>query len=189
MADKGKEDAEVQEAPKKKKSKLVKLLIIIVPLLAVLGGGGWFAAKYFGLLGPKAPAQAEGEAKPKEKEEEKGGHGEKAEKGEKGEKGGKGVTKATLPPFVVNLSDPSGRRYLKVVMDVELVDAKSNDALTDNMPKVRDSIILLLSSKSYQELSAMEAKIELKKQIVDRLNQVLGGPKVMHVYFTDFVVQ
>ena len=57
------------------------------------------------------------------------------------------------------------------------------------MPKVKDTLLLLLSSKSFEEISSMDRKIELKNQIVERLNQIVGKGKVRNVYFTEFVVQ
>ena len=48
---------------------------------------------------------------------------------------------------------------------------------------------MLLSSKSYADLSPAENKLMLKNEIVDRLNQILGGPKVTRAFFTDMVIQ
>lgn len=160
-----------QEAPKKKRG-LIKWLVILIVLLGLLGVGGWFAyTKFFA----GAVKEADGQEAPAE---------DKA-KGE--QQAFKDLI--TLPTFVVNLADPLGRRYLKLTMDVEVSDAKAAEELNGSMAKVRDAIILLLSSKSYQELSTMESKIALKTEVVERLNQVLGGPKVLHVYFTEMVVQ
>jgi flagellar FliL protein len=74
-------------------------------------------------------------------------------------------------------------------MDVEVADASAANELTAAMPKVKDTLLLLLSSKSFEDISSMDRKIELKNQIVERLNQILGRGKVRNVYFTEFVVQ
>lgn len=95
----------------------------------------------------------------------------------------------TLDSFVVNLSDPMGRRYLKVTMDVEVSSAAVATELTAAMPRVKDTLLLLLSSKSFEDISSMDKKIELKNDIVSRLNQIVGKNKVRNVYFTEFVVQ
>ncbi len=92
-----------------------------------------------------------------------------------------------LPAFVVNLADPNARRYLKIVLDVEMTG--NPELIEANMAKIRDSLLLLLSSKTSQELATLEGKIMLRKEIVDRLNQALGQSKVARVYFTDFVIQ
>ena len=95
----------------------------------------------------------------------------------------------TLDSFVVNLSDPMGRRYLKATLDVEVADAAAAAALTAAMPKIKDTLLLLLSSKTFADISSMDKKIELKNDIVDRLNLIIGKNKVRNVYFTEFVVQ
>lgn len=95
----------------------------------------------------------------------------------------------TLEPFVVNLADPMGRRYLKANMDVEVTDGDVAAELNAAMPKIKDALLLLLSSKSFADISSMDKKIELKNEIVDRLNLIIGKAKVRNVYFTEFVVQ
>ncbi|WP_028576597.1 flagellar basal body-associated FliL family protein [Desulfomicrobium escambiense] len=183
MADK---KAQAPEKEAKKKGGKLKLIIILVLVLGVLGGGGFAAWKFY--LQPKLAgdaaagheASAEGETAAAGKAE-----GEKKEAAAPAT-GGQLVT---LDAFVVNLSDPMGRRYLKTTMDVEVADAAAAAALTAAMPKVKDTLLLLLSSKTFEEISSMDRKIELKNQIVERLNQILGKGKVRNVYFTEFVVQ
>ena len=83
----------------------------------------------------------------------------------------------TLEPFVVNLADPMGRRYLKANMDVEVTDGDVAAELNAAMPKIKDALLLLLSSKSFADISSMDKKIELKNEIVDRLNLIIGKAK------------
>jgi flagellar protein FliL len=161
------------EKEEKKKGGKLKLIIILVVVLAVLGGGGFAAWKFF--LQPKATdeaANATGEnASTQAQEEQPGGQ------------------LVTLDSFVVNLSDPMGRRYLKTTMDVEVANAAAAAELTAAMPRVKDTLLLLLSSKSFEDISSMDKKIELKNDIVSRLNLIVGKNKVRNVYFTEFVVQ
>ncbi|EPR44029.1 flagellar basal body-associated protein FliL [Desulfovibrio sp. X2] len=164
-----------QEAPKKKKKGLIKWIILAVLILGLAGGGYFAYTKFFAK--PKADHGTEAPAKEAEHGAEKAGEA----------KGYKDLV--TLPTFVVNLADPLGRRYLKLSVDVEVTDEKTAQELKAMQPQVQDAVILLLSSKTFQDLQTIESKILLKKQIVDRLNQVLGGPKVLRVFFTDMVVQ
>lgn len=94
-----------------------------------------------------------------------------------------------LPTFMVNLADPLGRRYIKLTIEVEVNSDQAAAELQNSTAKVRDAINLLLSSKSYADLAPAENKIMLKNEIVERLNQILGGPKVARVYFVDMVIQ
>ena len=170
------------EAPKdegKKKGGKLKWIIILVLLLGVLGGGGWFGYKYFFAKKAETAEGAPAEA---------GAHGDKKEAGKEGDKAAK-TEIVTLPTFVVNLADPLGRRYLKLTVDVEMADQKAAEELRQATPKVRDAVILLLSSKTFADLSSVEGKIMLKNEIVERLNQVVAGSKVLRVYFTEMVIQ
>ncbi|HML54892.1 MAG TPA: flagellar basal body-associated FliL family protein [Solidesulfovibrio magneticus] len=197
-------DPAPEEQPKKKKSGLIKYIILVV-LLLVLGGGGYFAYLTFFAAKPPAAAPADGaapaeapkadghgEAKPEEKKADahgapkEGGHGD-AKGGGHGGKDKAVSNNVALPPFVVNLADPNARRYLKVVLEVEVTS--NPELLEDNKAKIRDALLMLLSSKTSQDLSTLEGKILLRKEIVDRLNQAIGQPKVSRVYFTDFVIQ
>jgi flagellar FliL protein len=93
-----------------------------------------------------------------------------------------------LDPFIVNLFDERGVRYLKVRLDIELWDA-TEEEIQKKTPKIRDSLIVLLSSKKYEEIGSLEGKARLREEILFRLNRILGEGKAKEVYFTDFVVQ
>ena len=132
----------------------------------------------------------------KQKAEE--GHGEKKAEGGHGEKkdekaAGNGAEAAgelvSIPPLLVNLADPQGRRYLKLALDIEVKDKPAADQLNKNMAKVKDALLLLLSSKTYDDLASLESKILLKKEVVERLTLVLGEQKVLRVYITEIVIQ
>jgi flagellar FliL protein len=168
MAKNDKQEEQEQQEPKKKKGKLKWILLAVI--IIVLGAGGYFGYRYF-----MQGSQNNGNATQAEK---------KAEQEETGE-----PQMVSLPPFVVNLADPLGRRYLKVSLDVEVVNKKAAQNLEGVMPQVKDSLLLLLSSKSYSQVDSMEEKLQLKKEIVSRLNQNVDGSPVIKVYFTEFVVQ
>jgi len=94
----------------------------------------------------------------------------------------------SLEPFIVNLFDEKGVRYLKVRLDVEVYDSTKEEMEKKNA-KIRDSLIVLLSSKKYEEIGSLEGKARLREEILFRLNRILGEGKAREVYFTDFVVQ
>lgn len=96
---------------------------------------------------------------------------------------------ATLPSVMVNLADAAGDRYLRVGMEVEVSTPDAVRELDAQAPKVRDAIIILLSGKTYAALSSAEGKMALKNEVAARLNQILGTPRVVRIYFTEFVVQ
>ncbi len=94
-----------------------------------------------------------------------------------------------LDAFTVNLLSESGRRYLKVEMNIELDGEELGVELESKTAVVRDVIIRLLSSKSLEEISTAKGKDKLKEQIVDQLNMRLKDGHINNVYFTEFVIQ
>lgn len=166
-----KEKEEGQEEPKKKRSP--KLFIIIgVAVVLLLGGAG--GAYYFLFMGKSGKSAGHEAATEKS-------HGEKGE-------AGAGASK-NLEPFIVNLTDAQGTRYLKAVMQLELGSPELSAELDEKMPMIRDDIISLLSSKSFEDISTEPGKRELKKAIIERINRNLERGQVTRVFFTEFVVQ
>ena len=96
-----------------------------------------------------------------------------------------------MEPFIVNLLDNEAERYLKVVMQLELSDQKTADEMKRLAPKLRDTILDLLSSKTYKEMIDPLGKQRLRDEIVMRMNMNLDESKgkVVKVYFTEFVIQ
>lgn len=172
------------EAPKKSKKKLI-LIIIIVLLLGVLGAGGFFGYKWW-----MGRSHAPADANATEQAEGHGGEAKPEGAADNASAGPDGVGElVSIPPLLVNLAEPQGRRYLKLALDIEVKDKLAADELNKNMPKVKDALILLLSSKTYEDLGSLENKILLKKEVVERLTLVLGEQKVLRVYITEIVVQ
>ncbi len=190
MADEEEESREEGGAPGKKKGKLI---MIIIPLVVVLlGGGGFFAYKTF--LSP-ASAGEEDEAASKgehHKVKKHSGHNKHAKEGgqdDDGEGGGEGPAFFSLTPFVVNLQDNIGTRYLKLTLKFELEYPEAESLIKGQLPKIRDALIILLSSKNYAEIGSVEGKYRLRDEIVKRVNRFLEDEPVRGVYFTDFVIQ
>lgn len=94
-----------------------------------------------------------------------------------------------MDTFTVNLLSDSGRRYLKVQINLELDGEELAAELEKKTAVVRDVIIRLLSSKTLEEISTAKGKDKLKEQIVDQLNLKLRDGNIRHIYFTEFVVQ
>lgn len=94
-----------------------------------------------------------------------------------------------LEPFVVNLSDPGGKRYLKTRIELEFMSGLYQEELNARMPQLRDVILLLLSSKKMSEVQGIDGKIALRNELIMRINQVLKKSKIRNLYFTEFVIQ
>ncbi len=187
------------EAPKKSK---LKFVIIFLILFIILGAGGGGAYWWFFMRDPAAVAQGsdeavqEGSASGTESGASSAGAGKDGEDGEAPSprlERQSDLPRSTgqvlpLPAFVVNLSDPTGKRYLRLGMEVE-VNQDVAEILKKQTPKVRDAVIMLLAGKTFADVSSTEGKVLLKAEVGARLNQILGGTYVVRVYFTEFVVE
>ena len=191
MADEEEESMEEGAEGGKKKKKKGKIVLIIPVVVLLLGGGGFFGYRTFLAPHPGSASAAEdgGHGKSSEKKHgKKKGHG-----GEKGGEGGgaesEGPAFFSLSPFVVNLQDNIGTRYLKLTLKFELEDPSAESEVKAQLPKIRDALIILLSSKNYAEIGSVEGKYRLREEIVKRVNRFLEDAPVRGVYFTDFVIQ
>lgn len=93
-----------------------------------------------------------------------------------------------LERFIVNLADKGGTRYLNVLMDLELNSDELIDEIEKRLPQVRDTILVLLSSKRFDQISDIDGKRRLRDEIMQTINSILTTGRIKNVYFTNFVI-
>jgi len=163
-----------------KKGLPIKLILIVVGVLA-LAGGWYFAYTNF------FQEEAVEESAEKDKNGEEGGEGADGENAEELPPG-VGVM-FTMDPFVVNLAGSNGKRFLKVTATLELSSPEVNPEFEENLQKITDSILVLLSSKTFEDVYSVQGKFKLKDEITTRVNRFLVVGHVKDAYFTEFIVQ
>jgi len=96
-----------------------------------------------------------------------------------------------METFIVNLAGSKGRRVAKVNMELELKEAEEEGKIAAEIEQrkaqIRDIIIIILSSKSYEEVSSREGKDNLRSEIKDTINSFLTTGKISNVFFTEFI--
>jgi flagellar FliL protein len=82
-------------------------------------------------------------------------------------------------------------RYLKVKVEFETTLTAENvkKELDPYLPPLRDSILVLLTTKTVQDVHDLPGKNRLREEILAAANKVVPLKKISSVYFTDFVVQ
>lgn len=96
----------------------------------------------------------------------------------------------SLEPFIVNIHDGQDMRYLKIKVEFETTAGPEPKPVLDPyLAPLRDSILLLLTSKNLQELQDLPGKNRLRDEIMAAATKILPPGKITRVYFTDFVVQ
>jgi flagellar FliL protein len=91
--------------------------------------------------------------------------------------------------FIVNIISDDNSHYLRTSMTIELSNQDAYDELNKRMPQIRDAILMLASSKTFEELYDIHGKKQLKAELLIELNEMLTKGEAVAVYFTDFVVQ
>ena len=163
MAKSPKAEAEAApEAPAAKvggKKKLILISAGALLLVASAAGGTWFAMK-----GSHAPVAADGTPVKAAKKEPK--HVDK------------GAPPVFLPleSFVVNLHNSapqSGDQFLQTEMTLRLADESVVMEVKQSMPEVRNRVLMLLSSKTAQELLTAEGKAKLAEAVRVEITSVV----------------
>ena len=158
--------AEAAPKPKSKKT----LLLGAVAVIVLLGGGGgayyWMSAR-----GGDAATAEGAEAAPAHEEEA-------------------GVA-VPLEPFVVNLADPGGSRFLRVNLSLVVDEAHALE-FEENptvMARVRSAILELLAQQTADPLITPDGKTALKQAIAEGAGHAVEGLHISDVLFSEFVVQ
>ncbi len=92
-----------------------------------------------------------------------------------------------LETFIVNLAGSKGRKVLKVNMEFEINGQEVIQEIENRKAQIRDFIIIILSSKSHDEVSSKEGKDALRNEIKDNINSFLSKGKIINVYFTELI--
>jgi flagellar FliL protein len=99
----------------------------------------------------------------------------------------------SLDPFTVNLQPDPEDQFLQVEIALQVADQEQADLIKLEMPKVRNRLLLLLSSKKSSDISSVKGKNQLSEEIIAQINQPFSasakGQKLLGVFFTSFVIQ
>lgn len=97
------------------------------------------------------------------------------------------------PPFLVNYEDQGLLRYLQIGITVMAKEQMVIDATLNNMPQIRNDLIMLFADQRQEVLASRQGKEELRlqalEQIQEILNREIGHPGIESLYFTTFVMQ
>ena len=189
--------ADSEEQPVKKKS-FLKTIIIAVGALVLLGGIG-FAAWIFFLAPTPEASDTDALGTETAESETAGAHGAAADKQEGKEGESPEALAPTAPPpgpvlnlepFLVNLADTRSKRFLKARMAIDAQNEVFQGEIELRMPRIRDSLLLLLSSKTSADLSTTQGKLKLRSELLKTINNIMGSTgTVREVYFLEFVIQ
>lgn len=179
------EVAEEAKAPALAPGLPMKMVIMIAVGMLLLGLGG--AALLFHFMKGAGPSAKNEEQTSEAPVPAKEGHdiGSKPQTGATAQVG----VIYDLDPFIVNLADTPEIHYLKVTVKFELERPDVTEELNKRLPQTRDAILVLLSSKEAAAVRSTQGKLQLREEILQRVNALLPKGGARGVYFTDFIVQ
>lgn len=107
---------------------------------------------------------------------------------------------------IINLLDPGGRKYIRLTVVVEVAPdnpefeslpeeekahyiSEFESEINARIPVMDDTVITLLSTKTYEELYTAEGKETLRQEIMNTMSAKLPDLHILSIYFTEFVVQ
>ncbi len=168
------EEKQGQQVAKKSNLGLI-LSIVFIVINAVVAGGGLFLA-YKGTIGWHPPIYTNEEAMEKLKVEQT-----ELEKL---------PLIFTMDSFKANLND-TPVRAIEVEVSVEMMNSIGYQELidSDNQAKVRDEILRILQSKSYDDIATVQGKLFLKDQLSLSLNSILKKGIVKDIFFSQFKIE
>lgn len=194
-ADKDRMDDEEEAAPAKPKgSLLVKILLFgVLPLMTatILVVGGLFVAGVLPGGGSTSTAEqtdvADPDAEAADEEEEAPADEEATDVAQPA------IYLPIDPAFVVNFASQGKARFLQITVEVMTRDPKVVESIKLHMPVIRNNLVLLFSSQTYDIVSTLDGKEQLREQALETIQQILeeetGDPGVEAVFFTSFVMQ
>lgn len=109
-------------------------------------------------------------------------------------KGNSGIMDKILVPMdsiVVNLGDVNSKRYLRVIISLEVGSSEIEQAIKEKKVIFRDKLVSFLSTKKVEDIGTQASQSGLRTEIKDILNnEILGSDNaITQVYFSDFIIQ
>ena len=171
-------DASASTEAEPTKGKPVKLYAVIaIGLLAGTGLGIFVVGPTLShKLGPKSANAASAPAK---------GEKDKAKEGEAD------ATKVlhVVDNLVLNPAGSGGTRFLMVNATFEMKDAAAVEKIKAHDAEVRDVLLTVLGHKTVEELTDVNQREGLKKEMIAALAPLFPGTLISRVYFPQFVIQ
>ena len=98
----------------------------------------------------------------------------------------------SFEPFVANLADEGGQRFVRATVQLIVGDAHMATEMTETpvlTMQARAIILELLATQLADTLVTPEGKVVLRQAIAERIAETLHEVEVVDVLFSDFVVQ
>ncbi len=162
-----------------KKGGMMKIIIMAVVGIVLLAGGA--GGVYFMMSSQVAELQEQLIAA-----QEEAGSGQEEDLGEP-------LYIEFDPPFTVNIEGESAEHFLTLSISALTYDKQTYDALNDNRPMLRNSLVIMLGDAKFEKLLSPAGKEDLRNRvkeiIVKSLDDAEKFADIDDVFFTKFLMQ
>jgi flagellar FliL protein len=149
----------------------MKLVIIGVPVFLVQ-----LAVVYFLVSKFVSPSSAAAQSEPAKTAEQK----ETAEQAK---------SIFVVKDVIVNPAGTNGTRFLLTTVGFEINGAEREKEVEKKEVQVRDVLNTILTSKGLDELVSPEQREQLRKEIFQKVGEMLPAGTLTNVYFSKFIIQ
>jgi len=91
--------------------------------------------------------------------------------------------------LVVNLADPSGRRFIRVNLTLVTDTEETQAEILRRKPQIRDVVIKIFRTKTVDKIREEEGILNIRNEIITAITDMLPFGQVIDVFFTEFVYQ
>lgn len=91
-----------------------------------------------------------------------------------------------LDTFVLNLSDG---KFIRLAVQIEFMTRDIPLRFYTRQVPIRDALIELITSRKSIDFSGENGREGFKKEVKDKVNEILRKEEIKRVYFTQFVIQ
>lgn len=91
--------------------------------------------------------------------------------------------------ITVNTNRSNGLRFVLVELALEVHDKKVSQEIKDKEPQIRDMFISYFRSKTAPEIARLDFQERSKKELMEKLNNLLTEGEVDSIYYTKLILQ
>ncbi|MDH5649760.1 MAG: flagellar basal body-associated FliL family protein [Gammaproteobacteria bacterium] len=172
-----KEEA-TEDAPKAKSTPWLMIIIIVLLSIVTMVGTIMGTLHFTGVLAPQKSTTDGNDEEVVEEEEIKLDQA---------------IYLPLEPAFVVNFEGRGPARFLQITVEVMTRDPAMEEHIKKHMPVIRNNLVFLFGSQTYESVSTLEGKEKLRSGALAEVQKILeeevGQAGVEALYFTSFVMQ
>lgn len=88
----------------------------------------------------------------------------------------------------IELGDLGGEKAFKVGIAFKIDQQELRDEIIRRNSQIKNTVSILIKSKTYEELQGIDGKILLRNEIVKQLNKILETGRIVNLFFYKYLI-